>query len=85
MSQRGARELSDLSQGRDMEDLRVYTGCFGASNAGWETVEDSSIRQLNEDENSGKQRIAAQHFHHQGGSSECHIARLGIRAALQIT
>lgn len=55
LSQRGARELSDLHQGRDMEDLRIYTGCFGASNAGWETAEDSSTRQLKEDKNSGKQ------------------------------
>lgn len=85
-SQRGARELSGLSQGRDMEDLRIYTGCFGTSSAGWETAEDSSTRQLNEDKSSGKQRRAAQHFHRQAESSECYIAGLGIRirAAFQI-
>lgn len=73
-----------FESGRDMEDLRIYTGCFGASNAGWETAEDSSARQLKEGKNSGKQRIAAQHFHCQAESSECYIGGLGIRARFQI-
>lgn len=73
-----------FESGRDVEDLRIYTGCFETSSAGWETAEDSSARQLNEEKNSGKQRIAAQHFHRQAESSECYIAGLGIRAAFQI-
>lgn len=76
--------MSGLCQKRDPEDLRISAGCFGASNAGWETAKDGSTSQLKEDQSSGKQSMAAQHMRCQGESSDCYTAGLGIRAAFQI-